>query len=257
MDSLIEKLKSHPNIQNFNQHKKVKFIQKQTYPLLSYNPDCKKSDILNLLRKNDQIICKVNEFTDKYTLISVLLKSYNPKDQTYLTYSNLDVFRFDIGISASNGNKIKAKHPPSFSENENLYFTAKINSVQKENLSSGESISRPIVAEILKPFDHFHNQINCRFLEEIENSAYKSEGNFDKKFRTDQFKSLLDNSNKVFIWPNSSYLDSLYTGLPDENSSKSSIQSYSKNRRNYAKLRFGFEGVTLYQNIKFRKKFTC
>jgi len=140
------------------------------------------------------------------------------------------MLKFDIGVTCSNGNKKKMQFP------DEKLFLAEVDKIRVD-----EHTARPVLATILNKADYMKAQSGPLRLDlnetnlDIQNLLNENNpkhtfqnSTFDKRFRNDEFKSLLDCNSSVYVWPFSTY-------LADENNGQ--IESYTKNRRNYAKLK--------------------
>ena len=224
-DALAAKLRTHPIIKNFDPTKQVKIINQKPFPLLSYNPEAKKNDILKLIKPKDRIVIKTNEFTDKFTLVAFLENDDQTKNNKGLRagINNPEVYPFDIGVTCPNANKKKIANPDVD------YFIAEVDKVLAG--TTGSDVARPVLATITSVFDHVDG-FSEDFVEQLNPLITLENYSFDRRLRADEFKSLHNNSNnKIYTWPHQSFTQTFSA------SSNKDVLSYTRNRRKYDKMK--------------------
>lgn len=165
---------------------KVRIVPQFPFPIMSFHPDMTRTQTLNLLQPNDEIVIQSNFHTDKLVLVHVSKPAFNPH-----------IFQLQIGVNCVNAIKIKSDYP------ENRLFYADISAIRSEDAdqenhenrdnqenTKNSSRSRPISAVITRPYEK--NAVPLEVLSTDRNE-------YDVRLRKDEFGVLSNPGTKIFI----------------------------------------------------------
>lgn len=147
-----------------------KISERIPWPPLSFNPYTDVGDILKVIKPKDKVVLRAMPNTDKFLLVHMVEPVFNP-----------ELYKFKIGVTCANGNKMKMTHPNQ------VFFYATISTIRED-----ANQSRPVNAVIVGRYEH-SNDVIKPMLGGDTSMAY------DVRLRKDEFGSLANPGTAIYV----------------------------------------------------------